>query len=83
MTSSNLHQTLFNIEKLKNAVNVGSCSAYQIYTNPGEPLGQLGTIVDPALYIPANEESFLIDASREDSSKAPTSWFSKALSKIG
>jgi len=58
MMHSNLLQTLFNIEKSKNAVNVGSGSAYQIYTSPGKPLGRIGTVVDPTSQIPANDDVF-------------------------
>ena len=56
MMCSNLYQTVFHIEKLMNAVNVGKGSAYQIFTIPGKQLGQFGRITLPAMRPAANEE---------------------------
>ena len=42
MMNSNLQKTIFSVEKIRNVVNVGNCSAYQIYTSPGEEIGYLG-----------------------------------------
>ena len=42
MMNSNLQKTIVSVEKIRNVVNVGNCSAYQIYTRPGEEIGYLG-----------------------------------------
>ena len=82
MTNSNMQQTIFSIEKLKSAVNVGNCCAYQIYTSPGEQLGQIGTIVEPATLMPANEEKFPAKTEVEATESASTSWFGRVLAAL-
>ena len=77
-----MRQTIFSIEKIKNVVNTGRCSAYQIYTNPGEQIGTIGTIVNPATLHPANDESFLTETTGVTTEGAPTSWFTKALAAL-
>ncbi len=44
MMNSKLQETVFSVEKIRNVVNVGRCSAYQIYTTPGEEIGYLGRL---------------------------------------
>jgi len=82
MMNSNMRQTIFSIEKLKNVVNIGSSSAYQIYTVPGEQLGTMGTIVNPDTLIPANDENFLTETTGVTTDGAPTSWFTRALAAL-
>ncbi len=79
MMHSNLRQTQFSIEKLRNVVNVGSCSAYQIYTIPGKHLGQIGTIVNPARQIPANDSVFRVKPEDNAIVNTPAFRFSKVL----
>jgi len=82
MMNSNMRQTIFSIEKLKNVVNIGSSSAYQIYTVPGEQLGTMGTIVNPDTLIPANDDNFLTETTGVTTDGAPTSWFTRALAAL-
>ena len=82
MMNSNIRHTIFNIEKIKNVVNTGRCSAYQIYTNPGEQIGTIGTIVNPAILIPANDENFLTETEIDARESAPTSWFTRTLATL-
>jgi hypothetical protein len=82
MMNSNIRQTLFSIERIKNVVNTGRCSAYQIYTNPGEQIGTIGTIVNPATLISANDENFLPETTGVTTDGAPTSWFTRALAAL-
>ena len=79
MIHSKLQQTEFHIERLLNAVNVGSCSAYQIYTSPGEHLGEIGTIINPTVQLAANEKEFMVESAIE---KGPASWIRKALATL-
>jgi len=71
----NLRQTEFHVEKIKNVVNVGRSSAFQIYTSPGKLLGEFGVIVNPAKPESANDACF--DAYAQDGNTV--SWFKKAL----
>lgn len=71
MMHSNLRQTTFEIEKIKNVVNVGRSSAFQIYCMPGELLGTFRPFMDPELQQAANESQF--------ESISPVSWFRNAL----
>ena len=82
MMNSNIRQTLFSIERIKNVVNTGRCSAYQIYTNPGEQIGTIGTIVNPATLISANDEKFLPETTGVTTEGAPTSWFRRTLAAL-
>jgi len=82
MMNSKIQQTVFTIEKLKNVVNIGRSSAYQIYTSPGEQLGTIGAIVNPATLIPANDEKFLTETTGVTTEGAPTSWFTRALAAL-
>jgi hypothetical protein len=82
MMNSNIRQTIFSIEKLKNVVNIGSSSAYQIYTVPGEQLGTIGTIANPKTSIPANDEKFLTETTGDTREGVPTSWFTRALAAL-
>jgi hypothetical protein len=82
MMNSNMRQTIFSIEKIKNVVNTGRCSAYQIYTNPGEQIGTIGTIVNPATLLSANDENFLTETEINARESAPTSWFARTLAAL-
>ena len=82
MMNSNIRQTIFSIEKIKNVVNIGRCSAYQIYTNPGEQLGTIGTIINPGTLSPANDENFLTETESDTRKSVPTSWFTKTLASL-
>jgi len=82
MTNSNMRQTIFNIEKLKSAVNVGNCSAYQIYTSLGEQIGQIGTVVEPGTQMPANEGKFPAEAKVEITESSSTTWFRRVLAAL-
>ena len=82
MMNSNIRQTVFSIEKLKNVVNTGRCSAYQIYTSPGEQLGTIGIIVNPGTVIPANDEKIQTETTGNAKDGVPTSWFKRALTAL-
>ena len=82
MMNSKIRQTIFSIEKVKNAVNVGSCSAYQIYTNPGEQIGEIGTIINPETLFPANDENFFEEIKSDTKVSASTSWLARAFAAL-
>ena len=82
MMNLKIQQTVFTIEKLKNVVNIGRCSAYQIYTSPGEQLGTIGAIVNPGTLIPANDEKILTETTGVTTEGAPTSWFTRAIAAL-
>lgn len=56
--SSNLRETVFHIEKLRNIVGLGNCTAYQICASPGKTLGRIGRIAGDGLRQGANEASY-------------------------
>ena len=82
MMNSNIRQTVFSIEKLKNAVNVGSCSAYQIYTSPGEQLGEIGAIINPETLFPANDENIPEEIKSDTTVSASSSWLARAFAAL-
>lgn len=82
MTTSKLQQTDFHIEKLKNVVNVGHSTAYQILTSPGRVLGQLGIIADTAIRISANDDRFGPAPAGTAHASDRVSWIKKTLSAL-
>lgn len=80
MMNTNLQQTVFHIDRLKNVVNVGGSSAYQIFTCPGPVLGRLGAIVNPEEQKPANDANFNTVTIAAAGRKHPASWIRQALS---
>jgi hypothetical protein len=82
MMPSKLRQTTFHIDKPRNAVNVGRCSAYQIHTSPGKQIGHIGTIVSWPVEIPANEEEFPAEPTDSALEQGPSTWFRKIFSAL-
>jgi hypothetical protein len=82
MTIIKLQQTEFHIEKLKNVVNVGHSSAYQILTSPGTVLGRMGPIADTEIRTSANDESFSDVTTNAGETGNRHSWVKKALSAL-
>ena len=64
MMNSKLQQTVFSVEKIRNVVNVGNCSAYQIFTTPGEDIGYLGNIETHVASSAANDCSYFQESPR-------------------
>jgi hypothetical protein len=64
MMNSNLQKTIFSVEKIRNVVNVGNCSAYQIYTSPGEEFGYLGHLELHSAENAANDVRYIQESSR-------------------
>lgn len=79
MTKIKLQLTEFQIEKLKNVVNVGQSSAYQILTSPGSELGTLGRIAGLGLINSVNDDKFSQKTTATVGSHNQQSWFRKAL----
>jgi hypothetical protein len=64
MMNSNLQKTIFSVEKIRNVVNVGNCSAYQICTIPGEEIGYLGHLELHTAKNAANEVNYIQESPR-------------------
>jgi len=82
MMNSNLRQTVFGIEKIKNVVNVGRCSAYQIYTTPGKQIGFLGNLEMSRLNRSANDTNYAPESTRVVTSRAPAAWLRKTMTAL-
>jgi len=80
--NANLQQSIFSVEKIKNVVNVGGSSAYQIYTTPGEQIGTLGKLDLAGLDRSANQANYAPESSKAVTSQAPVSWLKKSLTAI-
>lgn len=76
MINSNLQQTVFHIEKIKNVVNVGDLSAYHIYTSHGPVVGRLGDAISPSTETAANDEQFEVVSAQTPSA---ASWLERVL----
>lgn len=82
MTQTNLHLTVFEIEKLQNIVGFGSASPYQITTYPGKMVGMVGTITDPASGNALNDDDSVVEDTASTPA-APASWFQRTLAASG
>jgi len=82
MTQTNLHMTVFEIHKLQNIVGLGSASPYQITTYPGNMVGMVGTVTDPAKISASNDESSVSESATSESA-TPASWFQRTLAASG
>jgi hypothetical protein len=78
MMNTDLKQTVFHIEKLQNVVNVGSSSAYQIFTCSGPVIGRVARIEMAEAQGPANDSDF--NATR--AVQRPASWIRRAFSAL-
>ena len=78
MMRSKIIQTEFQIEKIRNVVNVGRSSAYQIFTYSGKTLGQFTTINDPAFQKPANEDHYTVESRNQPAG----SWLKRKLAAL-
>ena len=76
-----LRQTEFSVEPLRNIVGVGDTTAYQIVVSHGPTLGTLGTTVVPAFAEICNDAQFMDSADRSGSSRKG-SWFRRALATL-
>ncbi len=83
MIDQSLQQTIFHIEKLRNVVNVGRSSAYNIYTSTGPALGHLGGVLIPAALEPSNEAIFSPESAEGSNRPGRLSWVRKALATFG
>ena len=79
MMNSNLQKTIFSVEKIRNVVNVGNCSAYQIYTSPGEEIGYLGHLKLHTTEYAANDVNYIQESPGVVTLRKHFSRLSKAL----
>jgi len=75
----NLRQTVFQIEKCRNVVNVGRSSPYHIYTTPGSLIGQLGNAVSTSNLPAANDAAFATQSADEPGRPTSASWIKRTL----
>jgi len=79
MMNLNLRQTVFQIEKCRNVVNVGRSSPYHIYTIPGSLIGHLGNAVSTSNLPAANDAAFATQSADEPGQPTPASWIKRTL----
>lgn len=64
MNQTQLRQTKFHIERLKNVVGTGRSTAYQVVATPGNSIGHLGQVDVPASLATHNDDTFLNKSGR-------------------
>jgi len=80
--ASNLRETVFHIEKLRNIVGVGNCSAYQICTSPGQSLGRIGRVADDSVRHAANADSYEAVGRISGTAESAAPWFVRMLNAL-
>ena len=56
MKNKTVRMTVFNAERMKNVVGVGSLAAYQVRVSPGVEVGILGEIDTHGIELACNED---------------------------
>jgi hypothetical protein len=77
-----VQQTEFQIEKLRNVVGVGNCSAYQICVSPGTVLGRMGTVPHVDSYKAANHGSFREATAGVEQRDQQRAWLKRVVSSL-
>jgi hypothetical protein len=77
MTQTNLRLTIFEVQKLKDIVGLGSASPYQISTYSSDSLGMIGTVIKHSQSEAANDFCWTVE------SAPSTSWFQRFKSSFG
>ena len=77
MNQTQLRQTKFHIDRLRNVVGTGSSNAYQVVATPGSSIGRLGQVVAPANIAALNSDSFVSESGRL------RGWLKRKLSNLG
>jgi len=77
MTQTNLRLTIFEVQKLRNIVGMGSASPYQISTYSSDSLGMIGTVIKHPQSDAANDSGWPAD------SAPSTSWLQRFKSSFG
>lgn len=78
MKKGKLQYTYFQVERLKNVVGIGRSAAHQVITSPGEVVGVLGAVVNPANINAVNDPQF----SRKSNLRFNT-WLKRSLTALG
>jgi len=78
MMNTDLKHTVFHIEKLQNVVNVGSSSAYQIFTYSGPVIGRMARIEIRETQGPANDAAF----HPVKKAQRPANWLQRIVSAL-
>ena len=82
MTLHQLHQTIFNVEPLRNIVGVGDITAYQIVITTGPALGTIGSVSVPAQAEICNDPHFGKNFDAASGLGHLASWFRRALATL-
>ena len=76
MTQTTLRLTIFQIERLKDIVGLGSVSPYKVSTFSGNSLGRTGAVIDPSKPEAANDNFWLVEPAPS------TSWLQRFKSSF-
>ncbi len=79
---SQLSQTVFQVEPLKNIVGIGETAAYQIILNPGAKLGTFGAVHVPAYAEICNDPEFDMNSARIFGTRRLRPWLQRALATL-
>jgi len=79
---SQLSQTVFQVEPLKNIVGIGDTAAYQIILNPGAKLGTFGVVHVPAYAEVCNDPDFDMNSARISGTRRLRPWLQRALATL-
>jgi hypothetical protein len=82
MMQSNLQQTVFHIEKLRNVVGVGNCAAYQICPTFGPEIGHMGRVPGGQTQTAANQDLFNDEPSKRERGVTNKRWLLRLITSI-
>ena len=77
MTRTNLRLSIFEVQRLRNIVGQGHASPYHISIFCSDSLGTIGTVIDPAQRVAANDNFPVLEPA------AATSWLQRIKTYFG
>ena len=77
-----LHQTIFQVEPMKNIVGVGGTAAYQIEIRKGPALGTVGPVSVPAQAEICNDPMFSAHSADASGTSRIGNWLRRALATL-
>ena len=83
MKQVKLTESIFQVERLANVVGIGNSAAFQVVIAPGQDLGVMGKVVDPADINSHNDPAFSAKSSASFGTNGLGRWLKHSLTALG
>jgi hypothetical protein len=83
MKQFKLKESIFQTEKLANVVGIGNSAAFQVVIAPGQNLGVMGKVIEPANINSHNDPFYSAKSSASFRTNGLGSWLKRSLTALG